>query len=91
MKTFPDKEYIQFFVRKWLKHKILFVPKSRQMMVSWLCVALYLWDTQFHEARFTCFQSKREEDADELVKRLKHIWDSEPVFLKRFYHQKHKG
>jgi len=44
-----------------------------------------LWDTQFHRARFTCFQSKREEDADELVKRLKTIWDNEPSFLKRYY------
>lgn len=55
------------------------------MMVSWLCVALYLWDTQFHEARFTVFQSKAADDADELIQRLKQIWDNEPAFLKRFY------
>lgn len=85
IQPFPEKEYIKVFVDHWLKYKILFVPKSRQMMVSWLCVAAYLWDTQFHEARLTCFQSKREDDADELVKRLKHIWDNEPTFLKRYY------
>lgn len=85
VKTFPEKEYIKIFVEEWLKYKILAVPKSRQMMISWLCVAAYLWDTQFHKARFTCFQSKREDDADELVKRLKQIWDNEPFFLKRFY------
>ena len=83
--TFPEKEYIKMFIENWLKYKILVVPKTRQMMLSWLCVWIYLWDTQFHRARFTCFQSKREEDADELVKRLKTIWDNEPSFLKRYY------
>ncbi len=73
IKAFPKKEYIKIIVDKWLKEKVLFIPKTRQMMLSWLCVALYLWDTQFHRARFTAFQSKREDDADALVKRLKHI------------------
>ncbi len=85
VKTFPEKEYIKLFVDNWLKYKRLVVPKSRQMMISWLCVWIYLWDTQFHRARFTCFQSKREEDADELVKRLKQIWDNEPAFMKKYY------
>jgi len=85
VKTFPEKEYIRIFVDHWMKYKILFIPKTRQMMLSWLCVAIYLWDTQFHKARFTCFQSKAESDADELIKRLKHIWDNEPSFLKKYY------
>ena len=87
VKTFPEKEYIRIFVDEWRNNTILAIPKSRQMMISWLCVAIYLWDTQFHKARFTCFQSKREDDADELVKRLKHIWDNEPAFLKRYYNE----
>lgn len=85
IKPFPDKEYIKIITDKWLKEKILFIPKTRQMMISWICVALYLWDTQFHRARFTAFQSKKEGDADALVKRVKHIWDNEPEFLKRYY------
>ena len=55
------------------------------MMVSWLCVGLYLWDTQFHKARLTAFQSKAADDADELIQRLKQIWDNEPKCLKRYY------
>jgi hypothetical protein len=54
-------------------------------MLSWLIVALYLWDTQFHKARLTAFQSKMADDADYLVKRVKTIWDNEPDFLKRYY------
>lgn len=85
IKPFPEKEYIKIICENWLKHRVLLIPKTRQMMISWICVALYLWDTQFHEARFTAFQSKKENDADSLVKRLKHIWDNEPSFLKRYY------
>lgn len=82
---FPDKEYIKFIVDKWIKHKVLIIPKTRQMMLSWLILALYLWDTQFHKARLTAFQSKMADDADYLVRRVKTIWDNEPEFLKRFY------
>ena len=82
---FPDKDYIKFIVEKWIKHKVLLIPKTRQMMLSWIAVWLYLWDTQFHKARLTAFQSKMADDADYLVRRVKTIWDNEPDFLKRYY------
>ena len=85
IKPFPDKEYIKILVDLWLKTQLLLVPKSRQMMMSWLFTALYLWDTQFHTARMTFFQSKKAEDADDILKRSKFIWDNEPNFLKRYY------
>jgi len=84
IKLFPDKIYLKFIVNIWLKENLLLVPKSRQMMLSWLFVALYLWDVQFHIGRNVFFQSKREEDADDLIKRAKFIWDNEPKFLKRY-------
>ena len=84
-KPFPEKEYLKFIVDKWLKHKILIIPKSRQMMMSWIFTALYLWDTQFHFGKLTFFQSKKADDANDLVKRSKSIWDNEPMFLKRYY------
>lgn len=85
IKPFPQKEYIDILVKLWLKEKLLLVPKSRQMLISWIFTALYLWDTQFHENRLTFFQSKKEDDANELVKRSRFIWDREPKFLKRYY------
>lgn len=53
-------------------------------MLSWIMVALYLWDTQFHKGRLTFFQSKKADDANDLVKRAKLIWDNEPKFLKKY-------
>lgn len=85
IKTFPKKEYIKILVSVWLKETVMFVPKTRQMTMSWLFTGLYLWDTQFHPARLTFFQSKKAEDADDLVKRSKFIYDHEPKFLKRFF------
>lgn len=85
IKEFPnDKEYIKIIVDIWIKEKLLLITKSRQMMLTWLMVALYLWDAQFHKGRLTFFQSKKEEDADDLIKRAKFIYDQEPKFLKRY-------
>jgi hypothetical protein len=85
IKPFPDKEYIKILVELWLKTQLLLVPKSRQMLLSWLFTALYGWDTFFHNARMTFFQSKKAEDADDILKRTKFIWDNMPKFLKRYY------
>jgi len=84
IKTFPEKDYIERFVEVWLEEKLLLIPKSRQMMLTWLCVGLYLWDTMFHKGKLTFFQSKKEEDADDLIKRCKFIWDNLPKFLQRY-------
>lgn len=84
-KTFPDKEYIKRLVDLWLASVVMCVPKSRQMMVSWIFVALNLWDVQFHKARLSLFQSKKADDANDLVRRAKTIWDNEPDFLKKYY------
>ena len=85
IKLFPDKEYIKVLVDLWLNNHLLLVPKSRQMMISWLFTTLYLWDAQFHSGRMIFFQSKMENDADDLIKRSKFVWDHEPKFLKRYY------
>jgi len=84
IKPFPDKDYLRILTKIWLDNKLLLLPKSRQMMVSWVVCALYLWDTQFFPAKLTFFQSKREEDADDLVRRAKFIYDHQPKFLRRY-------
>ena len=85
IRLFPEKEYIKIIVDIWLNNQLLLIPKSRQMMMSWIFTTLYLWDTQFHEGRLTFFQSKKSEDADDLVKRAKFVYDHEPKFLKRYF------
>lgn len=84
IKPFPEKDYLKALVSIWVKEKLLLVPKTRQMTMSWLFTSLYLWDTQFHHGKLTFFQSKKAEDADDLVKRAKFVYDHEPSFLKRY-------
>lgn len=82
VKHFPKKEYLEYLVELWLNKPLLLVPKSRQILLSWLFTALYLWDAQFHKGRYIYFQSKKEEDSDYLVRdRAGFILRHEPRFL----------
>jgi len=83
IKRFPAKPHIKRLVEVWLDEPLILVPKSRQMMVSWLFCSLYLWDTQFLPGRLNFFQSKKEEDADSLIRRAKFIYDSQPKFIRK--------
>jgi hypothetical protein len=78
IKTLPDRDYARMFVKVWLKCPLMAIPKSRRMTMSWFTISLYLWDTLFHDGRFNAFVSKKEDDADELVKRAKFIFDHIP-------------
>lgn len=79
IKKFPSHfEYLKLYTRIWQKEKLIAVPKSRRMFMSWMNIALYTWDTAFHIGRLNAFVSKKEEDADELVKRSLFILDNIP-------------
>lgn len=78
IKTLPDKAYAKLFTKFWLKYPLMAVPKSRRMTMSWFLIALYLWDTLFRAGRFNAFVSKKEDDADELVKRARFILEHIP-------------
>lgn len=81
-KHFPRKPHLEYLVDLWVRSPLLLIPKSRQIMASWLFTALYLWDTQFFKGRYTYFQSKKEEDSDYLVRdRAGFILQNEPSFL----------
>ncbi len=78
-KAFPsDYKYLHYYVRLWERERLMIVPKSRRMFMSWCNIALYTWDTLFGINRFSVFQSKKEEDSDALVDRAKFILDNIP-------------
>lgn len=83
VKFFPEKNYLKMIAETWFREPLLLIAKSRQMMISWLICALYLWDAMFYEGRFIFFQSKKEQDANALLDRSKFIYEHLPVFLKR--------
>ncbi|HXC61437.1 MAG TPA: hypothetical protein VNV63_02065, partial [Nitrospiria bacterium] len=77
--------YIEPIVKTWLREKILFIEKSRDMMITWLTVTLYTWDTLFHKNRENIFQSDDSSKALDLVERAHFIWDNQPAFLKNVH------
>lgn len=79
IKPFPtNKKYIETIVKLWKKERFLAIPKSRQMMVSWVMVACHLWDVWFNRGRLIGCMSKKEDTANELLKRMKFIHDNIP-------------
>jgi len=62
-RPFPyDKPHIRGLTGLWLANWMLFVPKSRQMLVTWWAAMLSAWVPLFHEGRLVYQQSKRLED-----------------------------
>lgn len=78
IKTLPDREYAQLYATIWASYSRMAIPKSRRMTMSWFTIALYTHDTLFNAGRFNAFVSKKEDDADELVKRARFIVDHIP-------------
>jgi len=81
-KHFPALDYQQRFTDIWMQESVLLVPKSRQMMITWVVVALYLHDAQFKTGRLIFFQSKKEGDAADLVNRAWFIYENQPCWMR---------
>jgi|TARA_R110000751_G_scaffold1894_10_gene6972 hypothetical protein len=67
MKPFPDKPYLRKIIEVIHESDRLFIPKSRQIMMSWVAVLYSLWLCLFHPHQAVFIQSKKEEDAAALV------------------------
>lgn len=73
-KPFPwDIKYIELYTRLWMKRRLLAIPKSRRMKMTWTNLALYTWLTAFHKGKLNGIVSKKEEDSDDLIRRCKYI------------------
>lgn len=72
-KPFPEYEIWKTLKNLWFTKHILLVSKSRQIMVSWFCVAMILWEVLYRNGRRMCVLSKRGEDANALINRMVHI------------------
>lgn len=73
-----DKDYLAIAVKVWKEERFVAFPKSRQMMLSWVMVACHLWDAMFHKGRLIGCMSKKEDDADALLERMKFILEHIP-------------
>lgn len=69
LKPFSRASYLQATLRIWNddKHKLLYVAKSRQLMISWLLSAYALWTLKFRPYSTVLFQSKKLDDAVPMI------------------------
>ncbi len=63
IKLFPNRPYLKQLTELWLDNPLIVIAKSRQMLVTWLFVCLYLWLAITRPGSLIFLQSKREEDA----------------------------
>ena len=80
--AFPDKPHLYYICEIWQRESRLIIPKSRQLTLTWEMVALYLHDAMFFPSRLNLIQSKKEEDADEVLERGYTIYQHLPQFMK---------
>ena len=79
VKPFPKEwDYLRLYTKVWQSEKLMAVPKSRRMFMSWVNIGLYLHQAMFHQGQDFAFVSKKEDDATELVRRAEFIFDHIP-------------
>lgn len=82
VRPFSVMEYMPPIVRAWETAQYFAIEKSRDMMATWLMVALYTWDAMFHSGRQHILQSEDAFKTLELVQRAAVIYKNTPVFLR---------
>lgn len=70
IRPFPlrhEKEYIWEILDTFQRESMIIVEKSRQLMVTWACCVYAFWLAKYHKNRLIFIQSKKEENAANLV------------------------
>ena len=82
-KPFPSAAFLMECTRRFETEDLLAIVKSRQMMISWLVVALCLWLGLTRTGQLIFFQSKKEDDANRLVDRAWGIYERLPEHVRK--------
>ena len=90
VKPFPDKDYLRKVIEVVHESDRVFIPKSRQIRMSWVMVLYALWVAMFFPHQAIFIQSKKEEDAASLVfdkkmenSRMSFVYHHLPDWLKK--------
>ena len=83
VKRFPRRRCFQEIADTLQHNPLVIIFKSRQVMMSWILVCYALW-LAFYKggAAWVLLQSRKEEDAIDLLKRLKHVYQALPAWLR---------
>lgn len=86
VKPFPRLPYLRHICEVWQAHKLLAIPKSRRMMLTWLMLALHLHLALFVPRSAVFVQSKKADDSDYLIgqDRMLFMYNNLPGWLRRY-------
>lgn len=65
-----EDDYLRLLATTWWQEELVAVPKSRQLRVTHLFGNLHGWLAMMYPGQRIAIQSKKEEDADEILKRI---------------------
>ena len=65
-----------------LCHRLIMVLKARQLGISWLCCGFALWLCLFHPGKVVLLFSMGQDDANELLRRVKVLHERLPAWLR---------
>jgi len=82
-RPFPDKPYFRPVIQTIQNEPVVFVEKSRDLMISWLCVGFFTHAAMTNDQREVLFQSQKEDKAAELVDYAKTLYEEQDERLKR--------
>jgi len=80
--AFPDYPFLRELIHEPLSHRYLLVPKSRQMMVTWSMISLFLWRALYKQPGVYLFLSRNERCAEELLERARFILNHLPGYMR---------
>jgi phage FluMu gp28-like protein len=84
-RAFPDKPYFRAVIEAIQAEPVVFIEKSRDMMLSWLCAGFFTHAAMTNDEREVLFQSQKEDKAAELVDYAKTLYEEQDERLKRLF------
>lgn len=84
-RRFPDKPYFRPLMGGFQADPVMFVEKSRDLMLSWLFVGLFTHAAMTTEGIEVLFQSQKQEKACELVEYAKILYEQSDEAIRKAY------
>jgi len=78
---FPQLPYFKPLFQVLQSERIVWIEKSRDMMVSWACVAYLMWEAMKSPERSIVLQTQKEKKVKQLIKYAKCLYRRQPQWL----------
>jgi hypothetical protein len=82
---FPPHAYLDELFQLMQLERILWIEKSRDMMISWVCIAYLMLQAMIVAERCVLVQTQKQEKAKQLIKYAKCLYRSQPEWLRKTF------